>query len=219
MRNQMLRLIAFVCAISGGLAVAARAATPATTPSDLTGPAMVLEASAITVIGMAPNAEVAWLGVGLGTDRYSDRQILITKTLTADATGMCRLMLSEPVPRRTLWFAVEVATLRYAMTGGPGFVAVPMEEAGGRLNAIGGTGDVEIGSSRARLFGIAVRGGEGGGSWRVDGASAGPGLGAVPQAGASLRAGGLLPGKVKGSDLVILVDAQRLDYRVVGGGS
>jgi hypothetical protein len=214
MRNRLQILWLVVCLFAGSSMLAA---PPARAPHSPTTPTLAFDGSSIRALHMTPSGDVVWLGVGTATDRYSDRELIRRQITTADASGMATLNVGEPVPLRSVWFAVDLSTGDVASSTPGGFAPRSMASASNRVGPADEQGDLQILSDRLRVIGIAVRPGDG--AWAISGNRTGEGLPTIATSGASgsLRQDQATLGTVQETDVVIIVDPLRLDCAVVGG--
>jgi hypothetical protein len=102
-------------------------------------PAVTLQEAAVVVTGVTPGGKVAVFGIARRSLEYLERverqeEIL----LDDDKDGAVMLELAEPLPPRSLWFAVDLAGGEFRAASPGGF---PLRQLTLPANAIGTAGD------------------------------------------------------------------------------
>ncbi len=194
-------------ALSGSGVVAAHAAPP---------PVLTLEPSALVVSGITPKGKVVWFGMAREMADYAETLVRRDRVLEdVDGDGSVRLDLGKPVPRFSVWIAVDLTSGAFAVATPQGSRAVELAIAG-RNPGRGGAGDTEWTETGNLYLEMAViRPGQG--AWA---ATVGDGEDADGQITASLRRmrsvteGIAAPEAFSPGDLVVVIDPNILQYYV-----
>src|ERR1700730_8901214 len=187
-------------------------------------PAIMIDGQSLLITGLTPGAQAAWMGIGRATDTYSSPVVSRHGIALADGTGRLRLDLGVPIPPRSLWVAVDLATGAF-QTAAPGGAKPDLRSPpASKLHHQAGKADA-FEDTRSMLEVFLVR--KGTGAWTLwlsdgserdeDGAADGHirfSLDQMKPLGGSPPA----PAKSAAGDLLVAIDPQRLDVVVAPVG-
>jgi len=83
---------------------------------ELLDPAITFEASAVVVSGVTPGQAVAWFSVA--REATEGGSLIVRReqvTATSSVDGVARFELTQPVPPRSIWAAVDLTTGKFAL--------------------------------------------------------------------------------------------------------
>ena len=83
-------------------------------------PALEFEEDAVVAGGVTPGAPVAWIGVARDRDGFMPHRLSVWQVVDADATGVARLELGQPVPATATFVAVDLAAGEMAVAAPAG---------------------------------------------------------------------------------------------------
>ena len=83
-------------------------------------PVLQFEAEAVVAEAVTPGAAVAWIGVARDLDGFMPHRLSVWQVTGADATGVARLELGQPVPASATFVVVDLAAGEMALAAPPG---------------------------------------------------------------------------------------------------
>lgn len=183
-------------------------------------PVIAFEGSAVVVRGVTPGGSVVWFSVAREHPHWLTRVVRRDAVLPdSDGDGVVRFELKEPVPRRSIWTAVDLTTGAYATATPQDVARLEVHPAADSLRR-SPLGVVEaLQDARGFLEILLVRPGQGAWAQSVGdgGASDSSGLpdGRVQASFASMRpieSSKAAPGQLAPGDVVIGVDPESLEF-------
>jgi hypothetical protein len=209
--NVFIGALALVALLCGGSPLAAQV------PG---APVVMLSATSVSASGVTAGGAVAWFSVARVIEDLAVRVVSRSEIVVdADGDGIVELDLAGPLPLKSVWVVVDLASGLYTAAAPEGS---PLVEG----NILGKVENGELAVSRPLVHLFRARTGEEGvGAWALragdGGESDDDGLGdGLLHAGLSRftdGAGVAAPAEVTGSDLLVVIDPSRLDYQIVRG--
>jgi len=186
-------------------------------------PEISFEPEAVVARGISPKGQAVWFSVAREISRQSTN-IVPRHAFTADedGDGAVRLELSQEVPLRSIWFAVDLATGETAVAVPDGFPLLEMDLPGEAIPAA--LNRLELRSRFAYL--LLVRPGVGAWQLRVgDGGASdedGEADGVLRAELSSLKpiqeGGSLAPERFSPRDVLLVIDPERMESATVRVG-
>jgi len=203
----------FLCAVAGALLAA---------PCLWAVPAITLSQRIVSVSGITPGAEVAWLSVAREIEDNSARVVRRGgSVLDDDKDGTVRWEIDRGVPWQSIWAAVDLASGAVALATPDGY---PLRDVTpqhpGHGNGLAGRQDWDV-DDRAIVHLLIAR--PGGGAWTITTGDGGdddasrPGDGRLVASLARLHALGAAPAppeRFNPRDIVIAIDPDRMEVFV-----
>lgn len=187
-------------------------------------PAVSFEPEAVVASGLTPKGQVIWFSVARETSRRATTVVpRIEARSDDDGDGTVRLELDREVPRKSIWFAVDLATGESAVATPEGFPKIERDLPGKAVPAALNRLELE----RQFAYLVLVRPGVGAWSLRVgDGGESdqdGEPDGILRAALAGLvpvgETGSRPPERFSPKDVLLIIDPDRMEYSAVRIGS
>jgi hypothetical protein len=179
----------------------------------LPSPVLAFENQAVTAAGLTAGGKVAWFGQGTRWSAGVERQVRQFVTLTATSSGTSRLELPFAVPGSSVWFAVDLTTMKYGVGSPPGFLPIPIGAEGASVAHARPSQELQVVIRRNEIVGMVVR--PGATAWRASGSNLGAAEGSVLRVAETAKAGETPFAAFGAGDIAFLIDPFDLHYAVV----